>query len=95
VANLLFIWAGVGRSGRNTVVDLFPEGVWIQNLQEFSSPVDPWETVPGFVPPQSYRQVKICKGCYGVGLGLDTQVDGFVRVGRERNADAAEVQEIF
>jgi len=27
----------------------------IQNLQEFSNPIDPYETIPGFVPPQSYR----------------------------------------
>jgi type I restriction enzyme, S subunit len=26
----------------------------IENLQEFSAPLDPWETIPGFVPPQSY-----------------------------------------
>jgi predicted transcriptional regulator len=32
----------------------------IQDLREFSTPVDPWETVPGFVPPQSY--------CYMDGL---------------------------
>ncbi len=27
----------------------------IQNLQEFNDPIDPYETIPGFVPPQSYR----------------------------------------
>lgn len=26
----------------------------IQNLQEFSDPIDPYEVMPGFVPPQSY-----------------------------------------
>jgi predicted transcriptional regulator len=26
----------------------------IQNLQEFNDPIDPYETMPGFVPPQSY-----------------------------------------
>jgi predicted transcriptional regulator len=26
----------------------------IQNLQEFNDPVDPYETMPRFVPPQSY-----------------------------------------
>jgi predicted transcriptional regulator len=26
----------------------------IQNLQEFDNPIDPYETMPGFVPPQSY-----------------------------------------
>jgi type I restriction enzyme S subunit len=26
----------------------------IQNLQEFNDPVDPYATMPGFVPPQSY-----------------------------------------
>jgi type I restriction enzyme S subunit len=26
----------------------------IQNLREFSEPIDPYETMPGFVPPQSY-----------------------------------------
>jgi type I restriction enzyme S subunit len=26
----------------------------IQNLQEFGDPIDPYETMPGFVPPQSY-----------------------------------------
>jgi len=29
----------------------------IQNLQEFNNPIDPYETMPGFVPPQSYRYV--------------------------------------
>ena len=29
----------------------------IQNLQEFSDPIDPYETMPGFVPPQSYYYV--------------------------------------
>ena len=32
----------------------------IQNLQEFNDPIDPYETMPGFVPPQSY--------CYMDGL---------------------------
>jgi predicted transcriptional regulator len=32
----------------------------IQNLQEFNDPIDPYETIPGFVPPQSY--------CYMDGL---------------------------
>ena len=32
----------------------------IQNLQEFNAPIDPYETMPGFVPPQSY--------CYMNGL---------------------------
>jgi predicted transcriptional regulator len=32
----------------------------IQNLQEFIDPIDPYETIPGFVPPQSY--------CYMDGL---------------------------
>ena len=32
----------------------------IQNLQEFIDPIDPYETMPGFVPPQSY--------CYMDGL---------------------------
>jgi type I restriction enzyme, S subunit len=26
----------------------------IQNLQEFIDPIDPYETMPGFVPPQSF-----------------------------------------
>ena len=26
----------------------------IQNLQKFNNPIDPYETMPGFVPPQSY-----------------------------------------
>jgi len=26
----------------------------IQNLQEFNDPIDPYEMIPGFVPPQSY-----------------------------------------
>lgn len=26
----------------------------IQNLQKFNHPIDPYETMPGFVPPQSY-----------------------------------------
>jgi type I restriction enzyme S subunit len=26
----------------------------IQNLQEFKDSIDPYETMPGFVPPQSY-----------------------------------------
>ena len=26
----------------------------IQNLQEFNDPADPYKTMPGFVPPQSY-----------------------------------------
>jgi len=29
----------------------------IQNLQEFNDPIDPYETMPGFVPPQSYCYV--------------------------------------
>ena len=29
----------------------------IQNLQEFNNPIDPYETMPGFVPPQSYCYV--------------------------------------
>jgi len=29
----------------------------IQNLQEFKNPIDPYETMPGFVPPQSYCYV--------------------------------------
>jgi type I restriction enzyme S subunit len=32
----------------------------IQNLQEFNGPINPYETMPGFVPPQSY--------CYMDGL---------------------------
>ena len=32
----------------------------IQNFQEFNNPIDPYETMPGFVPPQSY--------CYMDGL---------------------------
>jgi predicted transcriptional regulator len=32
----------------------------IQNLQEFDEPINPYETIPGFVPPQSY--------CYMDGL---------------------------
>jgi predicted transcriptional regulator len=32
----------------------------IQNLQEFDEPINPYETMPGFVPPQSY--------CYMDGL---------------------------
>ena len=32
----------------------------IQNLQEFDEPINPYETIPGFVPPQSY--------CYMEGL---------------------------
>ena len=32
----------------------------IQNLQEFIDPIDPYETMPGIVPPQSY--------CYMDGL---------------------------
>jgi predicted transcriptional regulator len=34
----------------------------IQNLQEFNNPIDPYKTMPGFVPPQSY--------CYMDGLPL-------------------------
>ena len=29
--------------------------IGIGNLREFSEPIDPYETIPGFVPPQSYR----------------------------------------
>jgi len=29
----------------------------IQDLQEFPDPIDPRETIPGFVPPQSYCYV--------------------------------------
>jgi type I restriction enzyme S subunit len=29
----------------------------IQNLQEFNDPINPYETIPGFVPPQSYCYV--------------------------------------
>jgi len=29
----------------------------IQNLQEFDDPIDPYETIPGFVPPQSFYYV--------------------------------------
>jgi type I restriction enzyme S subunit len=32
----------------------------IQNLKEFNDPIDPYEMMPGFVPPQSY--------CYMDGL---------------------------
>jgi len=32
----------------------------IRNLQEFNDPIDPYEMMPGFVPPQSY--------CYMDGL---------------------------
>jgi type I restriction enzyme, S subunit len=32
----------------------------IQNLRELTDPIDPYETMPGFVPPQSY--------CYMDGL---------------------------
>jgi predicted transcriptional regulator len=28
--------------------------IGIKNPQKFSAPMDPWETLPGFVPPQSY-----------------------------------------
>jgi predicted transcriptional regulator len=28
--------------------------IGIQNLQEFNEPIDPYETMSGFVPPQSY-----------------------------------------
>lgn len=28
--------------------------IGIQNLQEFNDPIDPYVTMPGFVPPQSY-----------------------------------------
>lgn len=28
--------------------------IGISNLQEFNDPIDPYETMPGFVPPQSY-----------------------------------------
>jgi predicted transcriptional regulator len=28
--------------------------IGIQNLQEFNDPIDPYDTMPGFVPPQSY-----------------------------------------
>jgi predicted transcriptional regulator len=31
--------------------------IGIQNLQEFIDPIDPWKTMPGFVPPQSYCYV--------------------------------------
>jgi Uncharacterized conserved protein len=34
--------------------------IGIQNLRELSDPIDPYETIPGFVPPQSY--------CYMDGL---------------------------
>jgi predicted transcriptional regulator len=34
----------------------------IQNRQEFDNPIDPYETMPGFVPPQSY--------CYMEGLSV-------------------------
>jgi len=30
----------------------------IQNLRELPNPIDPYETMPGFVPPQSYCYVK-------------------------------------
>jgi type I restriction enzyme S subunit len=29
----------------------------IRNLRKFSTPIDPWEMMPGFVPPQSYCYV--------------------------------------
>jgi predicted transcriptional regulator len=32
----------------------------IQNLQEFHDPIDPYETMPGFVPPQSYCYMDGC-----------------------------------
>jgi len=35
----------------------------IQDLREFSKPIDPRETMPGFVPPQSY--------CYMNGVKLE------------------------
>jgi len=35
----------------------------IQDLREFSEPIDPRETMPGFVPPQSY--------CYMDGVKLE------------------------
>jgi type I restriction enzyme S subunit len=35
----------------------------IQDLQELSEPIDPRETIPGFVPPQSY--------CYVDGVKLE------------------------
>ena len=28
--------------------------IGIENLQEFTNPIDPYETMPEFVPPQSY-----------------------------------------
>ena len=28
--------------------------IGIQDLREFNDPIDPYETMPGFVPPQSY-----------------------------------------
>ena len=28
--------------------------IGIENLQEFNDPIDPYNTMPGFVPPQSY-----------------------------------------
>jgi type I restriction enzyme S subunit len=28
--------------------------IGISNLREFSEPLDPYKTIPGFVPPQSY-----------------------------------------
>jgi type I restriction enzyme S subunit len=34
----------------------------IQNLHEFNDPIDPYETMPKFVPPQSY--------CYMDGLSM-------------------------
>ncbi|MFA5331069.1 MAG: ASCH domain-containing protein [Methanoregula sp.] len=30
----------------------------IQDLRELPEPIDPWETIPGFVPPQSYCYVE-------------------------------------
>ena len=30
----------------------------IQNLQRFNDPIDPYEKMPGFVPPQSYCYLK-------------------------------------
>ena len=30
----------------------------IQNLRELPDPIDPYETMPGFVPPQSYYYMK-------------------------------------
>jgi len=56
------LWDNVKDYAGITIHDFFSyfEGksrafaIEIQNPQEFNDPIDPYETMPGFVPPQSY-----------------------------------------